>query len=71
VTAALLTAVAVLLAVAIAVQVYYLRGFAKAGVEVTRATKVVSYVNIGLLSLLVAGLMALALSGRFSMLGAG
>ena len=47
-----------LLVVAIGVQFYYLRGLAKAGVEVTRATKVVSYLNIGLLTLIALGLLS-------------
>jgi len=61
-TTALLIAAIALVLVAIGVQLYYLRGLQKAGVEVGTATKVVSYVNIGLLLAVVAGLAAFALN---------
>jgi len=71
VATALIAVVAVLLGVAIAVQVYYMRGLSKAGVEVTRATKVVSYANISMLVLLLVGLLALAFSGRLTLAAGG
>jgi hypothetical protein len=64
VQSALLAAAVVLLLVAIGVHVVYLRGLAKAGVEVSRATKVVSYVNIGLLMLIVLGLLGYGIYGQ-------
>lgn len=56
----LIAAVDLLLLVAIGVQVYFLRGLAKAGVKVSKMTKVVSYGNIVLLAALMIGLTALA-----------
>ena len=50
-----------LLLAAIGVQVYYVRGLSKAGVEVTTTTKVVVYLNIGLLTLVVLGVLAYAI----------
>jgi hypothetical protein len=49
--------VAVLLLIAIAVQVLYVRQYSA---QATRATKVVMYVNIGLLSALLIGLLVMA-----------
>jgi hypothetical protein len=49
--------VAVLLLIAIAVQVLYVRQYSA---QATRATKAVMYVNIGLLSALLIGLFVIA-----------
>jgi len=57
----LLTVVAVLIGIAIAVQVYYVVGMRKAGVEVNTATKVVVGINVALLSLIGLGLLAFLL----------
>lgn len=66
----LLTLVVVaLLGVAIAVQLSYVRGIQRAGVEVTRATKVVSYANIAMLALLALGLLVYAVLSQLGMVG--
>ncbi|HSK48045.1 MAG TPA: hypothetical protein VLA05_08610 [Coriobacteriia bacterium] len=57
-TTALLIAAIALVLVAFGVQLYYLRGLQKAGVEVSSATKVVSYINMSLLALVALGLTA-------------
>lgn len=49
--------VEVLLTVAILVQYFYLRGFSKAGVEVSMPTKVITYANMALLVALDVGLL--------------
>jgi len=70
--AVVLTAVvALLLAVAIGVQVWYLRALTKAGVEINRSTKVISYLNIGLLASLLILLLTLAFMGRLPIMTAG
>jgi len=61
--------VVALLGVAIGVQVYYVRGLEKAGVEVTRATKVVVYTNIGLLAIVALGLLAFGIIGQLTLTG--
>ena len=68
---ALIAVVALLLVAAIGIQIFYLRGFQKAGVEVTRATKVVSYANVTMLALLLLLLLGLAFSGRLPIQGTG
>jgi len=71
VTVVLVTLVALLLAAAIAIQLYYLRGLAKAGVEITRSTKVLSYFNIGLLAVLLVVLLLAAFTGRLPIMARG
>lgn len=56
----LVTFAVVLIGAAVAIQVAYLRGLARAGVELNRATKVVSYTNIALLVAASVGLVAYA-----------
>jgi hypothetical protein len=69
VTVGLSIFVVALLGVAIAVQVYYVRGLRKAGVEVTTATKVVVYVNVTLLSIVALGVLVLGISQQLNAAG--
>ena len=58
-----------LLAAAIAIQVYYVRGLRKAGVEVTRATRVVVWVNVTLLVIVGLGVLAFGVVGGLTEAG--
>lgn len=68
-TIALFAFAAALVLVALGIQVYYLRGLARAGVEVTPATKWVTYFNIGLLSLIALGLLVYGVIGQLVSIG--
>lgn len=67
---ALVIIVALLLVAAIAIQLFYLHGLARSGVEITRSTKVISYANIAMLVVLFVVLLAAALSGNLPIMDA-
>ena len=58
-----------LVLVAIGVQVYYVRGLEKAGVEVSAATKWISYINITLLSIVALGVLVFGVFGQLTAMG--
>jgi hypothetical protein len=62
--------VVALIGVAIAIQVFYLRGLAKSGIEVTRAVKAICYTNIVLLSIVALGVLVFGVLGQLTAMGA-
>lgn len=57
------------LLVAIIIQLGYLRSLRNAGVEATRATKIVSYANVGLLVMIMIGLTVFGLITQLTSMG--